>query len=159
MLFGRLTDLASGSTVPPTGAESVELAQLALGLLRAAVGGEVDGYAPLSRVELQAGEVMLTVYFLPGKNPEQRKIELGPVFSGVSKGFVTKALARQRAKGAMLDLPRDCAHCTHWASDPVDDGGEEHRCAAHTTVNHKGEILRSRLTRAKQTCDDYEERK
>ena len=156
MLHGRIANLAAGSTVPAEPEEVRELAALALSLLRAAVGPEADGYAPLTRIDLDAGEVLITARFLPGKDPDQRKPDLGPVFSGFEPRFVTKALARQRAKGALLGLPPDCAHCAHWSSDPVEPDGEEHRCAAHTTVNHKGQILRSRLTRARQTCDDYE---
>lgn len=74
--------------------------------------------------------------------------------------LASKAMAaqrkRDRQKGLVSDLPHDCAHCCHWDTDPIEFDSQEHRCWEHTLTNAKGVVTKTRLSTAKQSCEQWE---
>ena len=163
LTLARIRELAEppkSQAVEPSSGEIQLLAQCLLDWVRIGVGPEWSKYAEDTALSMVEGESHIRVHWkkgglepLPPPPPTfaVRDVDL------LASRAMARFRAQEKARGATVpDLPRDCAHCRHWDPDPVEHDGTEHRCWEHTLVNPKGIATKTRVSTARQSCEQWE---
>lgn len=153
-----LTGKSKRSPISPE--EVALLAQCLLEWVRIGVGPEWARYSGDTTLTMHEGESLIRVHWAPGG---LEPVPAPPPIFAVREVdlLASKAMARMRARAKasgkpLSDLPRDCAHCRHWDTDPIEHDSQEHRCWEHTLVNPKGIATKTRVSTARQSCEQWE---